>query len=117
MSQLTFFKRSTTARQTTANERDNHAKRGFMTRPLQINNTKLALRIGSPEEHQSDAKILPLSISRDTFEHIRGAWHLPTELLRMMLSTLPMATRFSTYDDTGKSSIMGKRWQFSQKIV
>jgi hypothetical protein len=65
-------------------------------------------RIGSPEEHQSDAKILPLSISRDTIEHIRRAWYLPTELLRMMLSTLPMAIEFSTSDEN-ESPIMGKR--------
>ena len=68
---------------------------------------KTAHRIGSPEEHQNDAKILPLSVSRDTFEYVRSAWHMPRELLRMMLSTLPMAIEFSKYDETGASPIMG----------
>ena len=46
---------------------------------------------------------LPLSISRNTFEYIRKAWRLSTELLRVMLSTLPIATEFSIYGDTGQS--------------
>jgi hypothetical protein len=61
--------------------------------------SSLKLFIGSPEEHHSDAKILPLPISRDAFEAVRTTWNMPTELLRMMLSSLPLAVPFTTTDD------------------
>jgi Mg2+ and Co2+ transporter CorA len=62
----------------------------------------LRLIIGSPEEHESDAKILPLPFSKTTFEAIRTQWKLPTELLRMMLSSLPLSLAFmSTTGSTG----------------
>ncbi|KIW19609.1 hypothetical protein PV08_00182 [Exophiala spinifera] len=62
----------------------------------------LRLLIGSPEQHQSDAEILPLPISRDTFEALRIAWGLPKELLRMMLSSLPIADDFKGTDAKGR---------------
>lgn len=57
--------------------------------------TRLRLLIGSPEIHESDAGVQPLPFSADTFEQIRNTWTLPTELLRMMLSTLPIRTSLS----------------------
>ncbi|KAI7773202.1 hypothetical protein LA080_011616 [Diaporthe eres] len=52
--------------------------------------------MGRPEEHKSDAEILPLPISSGTFEEIQSTWSFPSELLRMMLSTMPLATEFET---------------------
>lgn len=82
------------------------------------------LVIGSPEQHESDAKILPLPISQDTFETIRNAWSLPTELLRMMLSTLPIATDFRTTDALGDPitglmmrSARSRDWSFCLGLV
>jgi hypothetical protein len=57
--------------------------------------TRLRLLIGSPEVHETDAQVIPLPFSTDTFEQIRSTWTLPTELLRMLLSTLPIRTSFS----------------------
>ena len=57
--------------------------------------SRLRLLIGSPELHESDAQVLPLPISADTFDQIRRAWTFPTEFLRMMQSTLPIRTSFS----------------------
>jgi len=48
--------------------------------------------MGSPEVHENNGKILPLPFSALAFEQIRKAWNLPTELLRMMQSTLPLAS-------------------------
>jgi hypothetical protein len=57
--------------------------------------SRLRLLIGSPEVHENDAQIIELPFSPDTFEQIRSAWTLPTEFLRMLLSTLPIRTSFS----------------------
>lgn len=57
--------------------------------------------MGRPEEHNSDAEILPLPISSGTFEEIRSTWSFPSELLRMMLSTMPLATEFETESHIG----------------
>ena len=62
---------------------------------------RLRLLIGSPEVHENDAQILPMPFSTDTFEQIRSTWTLPTELLRMLLSTLPIRTSFSFDNPTG----------------
>lgn len=61
----------------------------------------LRLLIGSPEQHQGDAEILPLPLSRDTFEAVRIGWGFPKELLRMMLSSLPIADDFRGTDAHG----------------
>ena len=66
------------------------------------NKPSLRLLIGSSEEHFSDAKILPLPFSRGTFEDIRRVWSLPTELLRMMLSSLPLPVPFTTTASDGQ---------------
>ncbi len=79
----------------------------------------LRLLIGSPEQHQSDAKILSLPISRETFEAVRTAWGLPKELLRMMLSSLPITNEFRANDSLGRSitgimvrSARSRDWNF-----
>jgi hypothetical protein len=59
------------------------------------------LLIGSPEEHHSDAEILPLPISCSTYKTVCTEWKLPTELLRMMLSTLPLTVSFDSTDADG----------------
>jgi hypothetical protein len=40
--------------------------------------------------------VLPLPISRTSFEGLRTMWRLPTEFLRMLLSTMPIASEFSS---------------------
>ncbi|RMZ91466.1 hypothetical protein DV736_g1306, partial [Chaetothyriales sp. CBS 134916] len=65
--------------------------------------SSLRLLIGSPEEHHSDAKILPLPLSPSTFETIRSLWNLPTELLRMMLSSLPLTVPLSIINHKGQT--------------
>ncbi|OAP61442.1 hypothetical protein AYL99_03645 [Fonsecaea erecta] len=97
-------------------------------RPLDnsLTNGRLRLRllIGSPEQHKSDAQILALPISRNTFETIRINWCLPTELLRMMLSTLPIATEFRTKNSAGQAitglmvrSARSRDWNFCLGLV
>ncbi|OAG33775.1 hypothetical protein AYO21_12142 [Fonsecaea monophora] len=85
---------------------------------------RLQLLIGSPEQHKSDAQILPLPISQNTFEAVRTTWNLPTELLRMMLSTLPIATEFQTQTLTGElitglmaRSARSRDWNFCLGLV
>ncbi|KIW76250.1 hypothetical protein Z517_10996 [Fonsecaea pedrosoi CBS 271.37] len=85
---------------------------------------RLQLLIGSPEQHKSDAQILPLPISQNTFEAVRTTWNLPTELLRMMLSTLPIATEFQTQALTGElitglmaRSARSRDWNFCLGLV
>ncbi|KIX95065.1 uncharacterized protein Z520_09375 [Fonsecaea multimorphosa CBS 102226] len=85
---------------------------------------RLQLLIGSPEQHKSDAQILALPISRNTFETIRTTWSLPTELLRMMLSTLPIATEFQTKNSAGQAitglmvrSARSRDWNFCLGLV
>ena len=86
--------------------------------------SSLRLLIGAPEEHHSDAKILPLPISRSTFETVRIGWNMPTELLRMMLSSLPLAIPFTTTNSAGQAlkglMVRGGRsrdWNFCLAIV
>jgi Mg2+ and Co2+ transporter CorA len=63
----------------------------------------LRLLIGSPEEHgEKDAEMLPLPMSRRTYELICEELSLPSEFLRMMLSTLPLVPRFDTIDTDGQ---------------
>lgn len=59
--------------------------------------------MGRPEEHNSDsdAEVLPLPMSSGTFKEIQSAWSFPSELLRMMLSTMPLATEFETESHVG----------------
>lgn len=76
-------------------------KPGSSSGSSHIQRPSLRLLIGAPEEHHSDADILPLPVSRSTFETIRTGWNLPTELLRMMLSSLPLAVPFTATDNTG----------------
>ncbi|KIW89728.1 uncharacterized protein Z519_09885 [Cladophialophora bantiana CBS 173.52] len=85
---------------------------------------RLQLLIGSPEQHKSDAQILALPISRDTFETVRTAWNLPPELLRMMLSTLPIATEFRAKNSAGQAitalmvrSARSRDWNFCLGLV
>ena len=80
---------------------------------------RLRILIGSPEQHQSDAEILPLPFSHRTFETLRRAWDLPKELLRMMLSTLPISTGFRAVGASGESvrglmirSARSRDWNF-----
>ncbi|EXJ66084.1 uncharacterized protein A1O5_10699 [Cladophialophora psammophila CBS 110553] len=93
---------------------DNHAK----------GRLRLQLLIGSPEQHKSDAQILALPISRHTFETVRTAWNLPPELLRMMLSTLPIATEFRAKNSAGQAitvlmvrSARSRDWNFCLGLV
>jgi Mg2+ and Co2+ transporter CorA len=63
----------------------------------------LRLLIGSPEAHnEKDAEMLPLPMSRRTYELICGRLSLPSEFLRMMLSTLPLVPRFDPIDADGQ---------------
>jgi hypothetical protein len=85
---------------------------------------RLRLLIGSPEQHHSDAEILPLPISSETFESIRLSWSMPQELLRMMLSTLPITTDFDAFDPSGDpvSGIMirsarSRDWNFCMGLA
>ncbi|KIW70713.1 hypothetical protein PV04_02957 [Phialophora macrospora] len=85
---------------------------------------RLRLLIGSPEEHSSDAEILPLPISRGTFETIRTTWSMPTELLRMMLSTLPIAVPIWTVNGLAQPinglmmrSARSRDWNFCLGLV
>ncbi|KAK5044745.1 hypothetical protein LTR84_010519 [Exophiala bonariae] len=61
----------------------------------------LRLLIGAPENHESDAEILPLPFSSSTYNAICQSWHLPSELLRMAMSTLPLAVAFDAADVDG----------------
>ncbi|OCT50410.1 hypothetical protein CLCR_06891 [Cladophialophora carrionii] len=86
--------------------------------------SRLRLLIGSPEQHSSDAEILPLPMSRETFETIRTTWNMPKELLRMMLSTLPIATPIQTLNAVGQSihglmmrSARSRDWNFCLGLV
>lgn len=56
--------------------------------------------MGRPEEHNSDAEILPLPMSSGAFEETRSMC-FPSELLRMILSTMPLATEFETESHIG----------------
>lgn len=58
----------------------------------------LRFLIGSPEEHHSDVEMLPLPLSSSTYKSVCKSWHFPTEFLRMMLSTLPLASFFEMHD-------------------
>ncbi|OQU97329.1 hypothetical protein CLAIMM_03275 [Cladophialophora immunda] len=85
---------------------------------------RLQLLVGSPEQHKSDAQILALPIARDTFETIRTTWNMPTELLRMMLSTLPIATEFRSRNSAGQAitglmvrSARSRDWNFCLGLV
>ncbi len=85
---------------------------------------RLRLLIGSPEQHQSDAEILPLPMSRETFETVRTDWNMPKELLRMMLSTLPVATEFRAVTRCGEAlsglmlrSARSRDWNFCLGLV
>lgn len=62
---------------------------------------RLQIIMGRPEEHTSDAEILPLPMSSGTFAEIQSTWNFPSELLRMMLSTMPLATEFETESHIG----------------
>lgn len=64
--------------------------------------------MGRPEEHNSDAEILPLPMLSGTFEEIQSAWSFPSELLRMMLSTMPLATEFETDSHIGRPHFLLK---------
>jgi Mg2+ and Co2+ transporter CorA len=82
--------------------------------------SSLRLIIGSPEEHESDAKILPLPFSKTTFEAIRTQWNMPTELLRMMLSSLPLSVPFKS--TTGSAGILmrgarSRDWNFCVAVT
>ncbi|RMZ83475.1 hypothetical protein DV737_g1584, partial [Chaetothyriales sp. CBS 132003] len=84
----------------------------------------LRLLIGAPEEHHSDGKILPLPLSLSTFETIRALWNLPTELLRMMLSSLPLAVPLSPINHKGQAltgiMVRGARsrdWNFCVAVL
>lgn len=70
---------------------------------------RLQVIMGRPEEHNSDAEILPLPMSSDTFEEIQSTWSFPSELLRMMLSTMPLATEFETENHMGKRHLADGR--------
>lgn len=50
---------------------------------------------------ESDAKVKPLPMSRDTYLKLTSAWHLPTELLRMLFSTMAISTTFSVHNGPG----------------
>ncbi|KAF2103839.1 hypothetical protein NA57DRAFT_70047 [Rhizodiscina lignyota] len=67
----------------------------------------LRLLICSPEQHHNDAEVLPLPISRRSFQDMMRFWHLPTEFLRMLLSTMAIATTFSKKCDETGASIEG----------
>ncbi|KAK2600709.1 hypothetical protein N8I77_010224 [Diaporthe amygdali] len=62
---------------------------------------RLQVIMGPPEEHNNDTEILPLPISSSTFEEIKLRWNFPSELLRIMLSTMPLATEFETDSNIG----------------
>ncbi|EXJ62355.1 hypothetical protein A1O7_02789 [Cladophialophora yegresii CBS 114405] len=86
--------------------------------------SRLRVLIGSPEQHSSDAEILPLPMSRETFEAVRTTWNMPKELLRMMLSTLPIATPIQTLNDLAQPvnglmmrSARSRDWNFCLGLV
>lgn len=70
---------------------------------------RLQIIMGRPEEHNSDAEILPLPMSSGTFEEIQSTWRFPSELLRMMLSTMPLATEFETENHIGTRHLAYER--------
>lgn len=63
--------------------------------------SRLRLLIGSLEIHENNTQIFELPFSSDTFEQILSTWSLPTEILRMLLSTLPIRTSFSSNGPAG----------------
>lgn len=62
--------------------------------------------MGPPEEHNNDTEILPLPISSSTFEEIKLRWNFPSELLRIILSTMPLATEFETDSKIGTQKLV-----------
>ncbi|KAG6367499.1 hypothetical protein INS49_001689 [Diaporthe citri] len=75
--------------------------------------------MGRPEEHTSDAEILPLPMSSGAFEKIQSTWSFPSELLRMMLSTMPLATEFETESHIGSVSglLQGLQEHEAQRLL
>jgi hypothetical protein len=55
----------------------------------------LRVFVCAPEQHTSDAEVLPLPFSCATLQAIRREWGLPSEFLRMLLSTMPIKAKFS----------------------
>jgi hypothetical protein len=55
----------------------------------------LRVIVSAPEIHESDTVVLPLPISCESLQAIRSAWHFPSEFLRMLLSTMPIASKFA----------------------
>lgn len=62
----------------------------------------MRLLIGAPENHESDAEILPLPFSSSTYNAICQSWQLPSEFLRMAMSTLPLTVAFHAIDTDGQ---------------
>lgn len=54
----------------------------------------LRVFVCAPEQHSSDAEVIALPISCTTLQAIRRKWHLPSEFLRMLLSTMPIKSTF-----------------------
>lgn len=44
-------------------------------------------------------------MSSGAFEEIQSIWSFPSELLRMMLSTMPLATQFETDSHVGTGEL------------
>lgn len=68
---------------------------------------RLRLLICSPETYHDDTEVLPLPISRASFESIQAEWQLPSEFLRILLSTMPIITSFSVKKGPTDQSLQG----------
>lgn len=55
----------------------------------------LRVFVCAPEQHKSDAEVIALPFSCATLQAIRQKWSLPSEFLRMLLSTMPIKAKFS----------------------
>ncbi|KAF1974466.1 hypothetical protein BU23DRAFT_93985 [Bimuria novae-zelandiae CBS 107.79] len=62
----------------------------------------LRVFVCAPEQHTSDAEVIALPFTRATLQAIRNKWHLPSEFLRMLLSTMPIKSKFSVIHSGAK---------------
>lgn len=74
---------------------------------------RLRLLLCSPEDRHVDLGLTPMPISKHSLESLRRAWHLPTEFVRMLLSTMPMAVGFSVDDGSCEGAAFQVRYVYA----
>ncbi|KAK8213488.1 hypothetical protein M8818_002790 [Zalaria obscura] len=78
---------------------------------------RLRLLLCSPEDRHVDLGLTPMPISKHSLESLRRAWHLPTEFVRMLLSTMPMAVGFSVDDGLMLRGGRSRDWNYCLATV